>query len=72
MTTTTEQLAEGRNLELVIGGMTCASCAARIEKVSNSLRLRRFSPLTTTPSAMTGPIPDLNTPGLPATSASRT
>jgi len=40
--------------------------------VSNSLRLRRFSPLTTTPSAMTGPIPDLHTPGLPAASARRT
>jgi Cu+-exporting ATPase len=40
--------------------------------VSNSLRLRRFSPLTTTPPAMTGPIPDLNPPGLPAASARRT
>jgi Cu+-exporting ATPase len=40
--------------------------------VSNSLRLRRFSPLTTpTPTAITGPIPDLNTQSHPASSASR-
>jgi Cu+-exporting ATPase len=37
MTTTTEQRAEGRSVELVIGGMTCASCAARIEKKLNKL-----------------------------------
>jgi cation transport ATPase len=30
-------------VELVIGGMTCASCANRVEKrLTNSLRLRRF------------------------------
>ena len=37
MTTTTDQLAEERTVELVIGGMTCASCAARIEKKLNKL-----------------------------------
>jgi Cu+-exporting ATPase len=37
MTTTIEQLAEGQSVELVIGGMTCASCAARIEKKLNKL-----------------------------------
>ena len=37
MTTTADQLAEGRTVELVIGGMTCASCAARIEKKLNKL-----------------------------------
>ncbi|HEY5249326.1 MAG TPA: cation transporter, partial [Dermatophilaceae bacterium] len=37
MTTTTEQRAEGRSVELIIGGMTCASCAARIEKKLNKL-----------------------------------
>jgi Cu+-exporting ATPase len=37
MTTTADQLAEERTVELVIGGMTCASCAARIEKKLNKL-----------------------------------
>jgi Cu+-exporting ATPase len=37
MTTTADQLAEDRSVELVIGGMTCASCAARIEKKLNKL-----------------------------------
>ncbi len=37
MTTTAGQLAEARSVELVIGGMTCASCAARIEKKLNKL-----------------------------------
>ncbi|MHB8275735.1 MAG: heavy metal translocating P-type ATPase, partial [Dermatophilaceae bacterium] len=37
MTTTPDQLAEARSVELVIGGMTCASCAARIEKKLNKL-----------------------------------
>src|SRR5665647_2558323 len=37
MSTTAEQLAEDRSVELVIGGMTCASCAARIEKKLNKL-----------------------------------
>ena len=37
MTTTADQLAETRSVELVIGGMTCASCAARIEKKLNKL-----------------------------------
>ncbi len=36
-TTTTERLAEDHSVELVIGGMTCASCAARIEKKLNKL-----------------------------------
>jgi Cu+-exporting ATPase len=36
-TTTTDQLADTRSVELVIGGMTCASCAARIEKKLNRL-----------------------------------
>jgi Cu+-exporting ATPase len=35
--TTPDQLAEARSVELVIGGMTCASCAARIEKKLNRL-----------------------------------
>jgi Cu+-exporting ATPase len=37
MTTTADKLAEERTVELVIGGMTCASCAARIEKKLNKL-----------------------------------
>ena len=37
MTTTTDQLADAQSVELVIGGMTCASCAARIEKKLNKL-----------------------------------
>ena len=37
MTTTADQLAEDHSVELVIGGMTCASCAARIEKKLNKL-----------------------------------
>ena len=37
MTTTADALAEQRSVELVIGGMTCASCAARIEKKLNKL-----------------------------------
>jgi P-type Cu+ transporter len=37
MTTIADQLAEERTVELVIGGMTCASCAARIEKKLNKL-----------------------------------
>ncbi|HYO19645.1 MAG TPA: HAD-IC family P-type ATPase, partial [Dermatophilaceae bacterium] len=37
MTATADQLAEDRSVELVIGGMTCASCAARIEKKLNKL-----------------------------------
>jgi P-type Cu+ transporter len=37
MITTTDQRAEERSVELVIGGMTCASCAARIEKKLNKL-----------------------------------
>jgi len=36
-TTTPDQLADTRSVELVIGGMTCASCAARIEKKLNKL-----------------------------------
>jgi len=32
-----DQLADARSVELVIGGMTCASCAARIEKKLNKL-----------------------------------
>jgi Cu+-exporting ATPase len=36
-TTSAEQLAQARSVELVIGGMTCASCAARIEKKLNKL-----------------------------------
>jgi len=35
--TTPDQLAEASTVELVIGGMTCASCAARIEKKLNKL-----------------------------------
>jgi len=34
---TPDQLADDRSVELVIGGMTCASCAARIEKKLNKL-----------------------------------
>ena len=37
MTTSADQLAQARSVELVIGGMTCASCAARIEKKLNKL-----------------------------------
>jgi Cu+-exporting ATPase len=37
MTTTADQLSEERSVELVIGGMTCASCAARIEKKLNKI-----------------------------------
>jgi Cu+-exporting ATPase len=37
MTTTADQVAETSSVELVIGGMTCASCAARIEKKLNKL-----------------------------------
>jgi Cu+-exporting ATPase len=40
MSTTTEQTpapADGSQIELVIGGMTCASCSARIEKRLNKL-----------------------------------
>jgi Cu+-exporting ATPase len=37
MTATADQLAGDRSVELVIGGMTCASCAARIEKKLNKL-----------------------------------
>ena len=36
-TTSAEQLAQARSVELVIGSMTCASCAARIEKKLNKL-----------------------------------
>jgi Cu+-exporting ATPase len=35
--TTTDRLADALSVELVIGGMTCASCAARIEKRLNKL-----------------------------------
>jgi P-type Cu+ transporter len=37
MTATADQIVEDRSVELVIGGMTCASCAARIEKKLNKL-----------------------------------
>jgi Cu+-exporting ATPase len=37
VTTNADQLAQDRSVELVIGGMTCASCAARIEKKLNKL-----------------------------------
>jgi Cu+-exporting ATPase len=37
VTTTNDQLADAQSVELVIGGMTCASCAARIEKKLNKL-----------------------------------
>jgi len=37
VTTSADQLAQARSVELVIGGMTCASCAARIEKKLNKL-----------------------------------
>jgi Cu+-exporting ATPase len=37
MTATADQLLEDHSVELVIGGMTCASCAARIEKKLNKL-----------------------------------
>jgi len=36
-TATPDQLADAQSVELVIGGMTCASCAARIEKKLNKL-----------------------------------
>ncbi len=36
-TTTPDKLTDARSVELVIGGMTCASCAARIEKKLNKL-----------------------------------
>ncbi len=36
-TSTADQIAEDRSVELVIGGMTCASCAMRIEKKLNKL-----------------------------------
>jgi Cu+-exporting ATPase len=36
-TTSADRLAQARSVELVIGGMTCASCAARIEKKLNKL-----------------------------------
>ena len=36
-TTTSDKLTDARSVELVIGGMTCASCAARIEKKLNKL-----------------------------------
>ncbi len=36
-TTSPDQLADAQSVELVIGGMTCASCAARIEKKLNKL-----------------------------------
>jgi copper chaperone CopZ len=35
--TNPDRLADARSVELVIGGMTCASCAARIEKKLNKL-----------------------------------
>src|SRR6185436_18633038 len=35
--TSPDRLADARSIELVIGGMTCASCAARIEKKLNKL-----------------------------------
>ena len=37
MSTTADKLADERSVELVIGGMTCASCAVRIEKKLNQL-----------------------------------
>jgi Cu+-exporting ATPase len=37
VTTSADQLSEARSVELVIGGMTCASCAVRIEKKLNKL-----------------------------------
>ncbi|MEP7018755.1 MAG: heavy metal translocating P-type ATPase [Actinomycetota bacterium] len=36
-TTTSNEVADANSVELVIGGMTCASCAARIEKKLNKL-----------------------------------
>ena len=36
-TTTQDEVTETNSVELVIGGMTCASCAARIEKKLNKL-----------------------------------
>jgi len=36
-TTTPDKLTDVRSVELVIGGMTCASCAARSEKKLNKL-----------------------------------
>jgi Cu+-exporting ATPase len=35
--TSPDRLADARSIELVIGGMTCASCSARIEKKLNKL-----------------------------------
>ncbi|MGE9807132.1 heavy metal translocating P-type ATPase [Janibacter sp. G1551] len=37
MSTPVEHLEQGRSLDLEIGGMTCASCAARIEKKLNKM-----------------------------------
>jgi Cu+-exporting ATPase len=37
MTAIADQVVEERSVELAIGGMTCASCAARIEKKLNKL-----------------------------------
>ena len=37
MSTTPQPTAEASQIELVIGGMTCASCAARVEKKLNKL-----------------------------------
>lgn len=37
MTTTSERPAATTSIELTIGGMTCASCAARVEKKLNKL-----------------------------------
>ena len=37
MTATADQIVEDQSVELVIGGMTCASCTARIEKKLNKL-----------------------------------
>jgi Cu+-exporting ATPase len=37
MSTTADKLADERSVELVIGGMTCSSCAVRIEKKLNKL-----------------------------------
>jgi P-type Cu+ transporter len=35
--TSPDRLADARSVELVIGGMTCSPCAARIEKKLNKL-----------------------------------
>ena len=37
MTTHVDESQHDRDVELVIGGMTCASCAARIEKKLNKM-----------------------------------